>query len=186
MTASKSNGASNRDESVTKVSYAEKKAHLDKLLDHFKTAFLVSHAKDDPQSHYHARPMGVLDHDDSGDLWFATSIDSPKIAEITADPKVLVTMQDDRRFVCLTGRAEVVRDRRKIDELWSPALDVWFPEGKDDPSLALIRVDANEATFWDNSGLKGLKYLFQAAAALIGGTRPEGQRTEKDNATVKL
>jgi len=183
-----------------KVSYAEKKAHLDKLLDAFHTGFLVSHARPGADHHFHARPMGLLGHDDNGDLWFATGIDSNKIDEIKADPTVLVTFQDGGRFVAITGQAEVVHGRNspnrrshseasvtsKIDELWNPHLEVWFPKGKDDPNLALLRVDAKEASFWDSSGSRGLKYLFQAAAALITGSRPEGQDSEKDNATIKL
>jgi len=169
-----------------KVSYAEKKAHLDKLLDTFHTAFLISHAHNDPENHFHARPMGLLGHDDNGDLWFATDVDSTKIDEINADPTVLVTLQDGGRFVAVTGQAAVVHDRNKLDELWNPHMKVWFPKGPDDPNLALLRVDAREASFWDSSGSRGLKYLFQAAAALVTGTRPEGQNSEKDNATIKL
>jgi len=31
----------------------------------------------------------------------------------------------------------LVRDRGKIEELWKPEFKMWFPEGKDDPEVAL-------------------------------------------------
>jgi len=180
--------SNNKDETpVEHVSYAEKKRHLDELLAKFRTGFLVSHAQaGDPDAHYHARPMALLDRDDAGDLWFATSIGSPKVSEVEADPKVLVTFQDGARFVAVTGHALVVRDRKKVDEIWGPEMKAWFPDGKDDPDLVLLKVDAREAAFWDASGTRGLKYLFRAAKALVTGERPEGERTEKDNAKLKL
>ncbi|MFO0746643.1 MAG: pyridoxamine 5'-phosphate oxidase family protein [Myxococcota bacterium] len=150
---------------------AEKKQTMRELLAKFDTAFLVSHAHG--AGHYHARPMAVAGKDDDGDLWFVTAIESPKVREIEADPKVLVTFQDGQRFMAMTGEAQVVRDRKKLDEVWSPTMKVWFPEGKDDPSVALLKVDVHEAEYWDNHGVAGLKYLFKAAKALVTGSRVE-------------
>jgi general stress protein 26 len=46
---------------------------------------------------------------------------------------------DRQRYVSVAGRAWLLRDRAKIDELWSPLYKAWFPDGKDDPELALLR-----------------------------------------------
>ena len=45
----------------------------------------------------------------------------------------------------------------------------WFPQGEDDPAIAVLRVDITEAQYWEASSSKlvrGLKYL---AAAATGG-----------------
>lgn len=186
MTATHTQNQTKSDTTTKTVSYAEKKKHLEELLEKFDTGFLVSHAQTDlAGGHYHARPMALLDRDADGDLWFATSIDSPKVTEIEADPKVLVTFQDGRRFVAITGTGALVRDRKKVEEVWGPMLEAWF-DGKDDPKLVLLKVDAKEAAFWDNSGSRGLKYLFHTAKALITGQKPAEQNSEKDNAKIKL
>jgi general stress protein 26 len=55
----------------------------------------------------------------------------------------------DHRYVSVSGRASLVRDREKIEELWNPDCEAWFPQGIDDPQLALLRVDATKAEYWD-------------------------------------
>lgn len=170
-----------------KLTRAERKQKLAELLETFDVGFLVSHAKggaDGP--HYHGRPMALAHKDDNGDLWFVTGIDSAKAKEIHGDPRVLVTFQSTMRFVALTGTASIVRDKAKVDEVWSAGMKVWFPDGKDDPNIALLKVDAEEAEYWDNSGTKGLKYLFEAAKALITGSTPEVANDASVNAKVKL
>ncbi len=140
------------------------------VLEHFDTAMLVTRAHD---GELRARPMAIADRDESGDLWFVTSFDSPKAAEIRADDQVSVTMQSKARFLSISGRAEIVRDRAKIEALWRETWKVWFPNGKDDPAIALVRVVASEGEYWDQHGAKGLKYAFDAARGLIQGRRPD-------------
>lgn len=101
----------------------------------------------------HARPMMALNKSfDDGVLWFFTGADTEKAAEIAANPSALLTYAEpkDQAYVSITGKAEVVRDKTKIDELWSEWVRAWFPDGKDDPNLFLVRFDATEAEFWDS------------------------------------
>jgi general stress protein 26 len=106
-------------------------------------------------------------------LWLATSLDSPKAGEIERDRRVSATFQSDKgRYVALSGSAELVTDRAKIHELWSERWKVWFPRGKDDPSLALIRVSVDDAEFWDDAGAKGIRHVFEQVKAYGKGERP--------------
>lgn len=52
-------------------------------------------------------------------------------------------------------------DRAMIDRLWNRFVAAWYEGGKDDPKLALIRLDAEEAEIWlDASSLiAGVKML---------------------------
>jgi general stress protein 26 len=97
---------------------------------------------------------------------------------------VVITFQSSRQFAAVYGRAELVRDRNLIDQLWSEAWKVWFPEGKADPTLCLIRVDSREGEYWDNAGMQGVKYAFEAAKAYMQGRTPAPD--EKQNAKVRL
>lgn len=151
------------------------------LIKDFDTAMLVTHA---PDSTLHARPMAVAEIDQEADATFATSIDSAKIAEIERDPRVLVSFQSGSEFATLTGTARIVRDRSEIDRLWSEGWRVWFPKGKDDPSLCLLRVEAITGEYWDSSGVEGAKTLFEGVKALIKGRRP--QHDESQHAKVDL
>jgi len=104
-------------------------------------------------------------------LWFLTARDSRKVDEIATDAHVALMYADpkDQNYVTIKGRANVSRDKAKIHELWNPMYKAWFPGGEDDPQIRVLRVDVDEAEYWEASDskiLRSLKYL--AAAATKG------------------
>ena len=96
-----------------------------------------------------------------------------EVWEIEADPRVTVTFQGDDRFAVLEGNAVIVADKRQIADLWSEDWRRWFPRGKDDPTLCLLRVAPQSGEYWDRSGLNGLTFLFDGLKAILQGTRAE-------------
>jgi general stress protein 26 len=160
---------------------AAKQERLHDVIKDFDNAMLLTRGSG---GRPHLRPMHIAEIREDGDIFFATSLDSPKVSEIAADPEAVVVFQGQRQFAAVYGRAEVIRDRALIDQLWSEAWKVWFPEGKDDPSLCLIRVDGREGEYWDNAGVQGIKYAFEAAKAYMQGRTPAPD--EKQNAKVRL
>jgi general stress protein 26 len=95
-------------------------------------------------------------------------------------------MQSKTKFVSLSGTAATVDDREKLSRLWKVEWKVWFPGGKDDPNLVLLRVDGSAGEYWDNSGTSGLKYLIEAGKALLTGTRPDVADDPKVHGKVSL
>ncbi len=158
--------------------------HMKELLYEFDTAMLVTRTED---GGLRSRPLSVVHNDDDqGRFYFSTAIDSPKVRELETDPSVNVCMQDKRRFVSVTGVARLVKDRALIDKLWSEAWRIWFPKGKDDPSLRILIVEPREAAYWDASGLEGVTYLFEMAKAYLTGTKADSDGDERRVARVKL
>jgi len=168
---------------TTTIPEAEKRKRLSELVVRFDTAMLVTRSSDGGMR---ARPLAIADAGDDETLYFSTSIESPKVREIEADPHVNVVMQDGRRYVSLSGVAKVVRDRGIIERLWSPSWKVWFPNGVDDPSLCLLRVEPVEAAYWDMTGTAGIKYVFEMARAFVTGSRPASDADERHTAHLKL
>ena len=158
-----------------------RKEHLYDLLKDFDTAMLVTHPSSGAA---HARPMAVAELDPDGDAYFVTSIGSPKIDEVEANPAVTLTFQSSSKFASVSGRVQVVRDRAVIERLWKEAWKVWFPQGKTDPSISLLKFDGEQGEYWDNSGVHGLKYVFEAAKAYVQGQKPSTDRSQ--NAKVAL
>lgn len=108
----------------------------------------------DERGDLHSRPMSNnRDVEFNGDLWFFTYGSSHKIDEVGRVPKVNASFADvdGQLYASLTGQAEVVRDRAKIEELWKPELRAWFPEGVDTPDIALLKVTVERAEYWDGS-----------------------------------
>jgi len=165
------------------LSEDEKRKRLSTLLDLFDTAMLVTNTA---EGGMRARPLSIAESQDDGAMYFSTAVDSPKVEELEADPHVNVVMQDGRRFVSLSGRATVVRDRGVIERLWRPSWKVWFPLGIDDPSLCLLRVDPTDAAYWDLTGTTGIRYAFEMAKAYVKGGRPPTDDDERHTARLKL
>lgn len=108
----------------------------------------------DERGDLHSRPMSNnREVEFDGDLWFFTYGSSHKVDEVGRVPKVNANFADvgAQQYASLTGQAEVVRDRAKIEELWKPELKAWFPEGTETPDIALLKVTAERAEYWDGS-----------------------------------
>jgi general stress protein 26 len=141
---------------------------LAKLIKGINVAMLTTREADGT---LRSRPMATQDQDDfDGTLWFFTQADTGKVQEIGRDHQVNLSyaQPDDNRYVSISGRANLVRDRAKIDELWSPFLKAWFPKGKDDPQVALLRVDVEQAEYWDAPSSTIVKLVGFAKAVVTG------------------
>jgi general stress protein 26 len=100
-----------------------------------------------------SRPLATREVSDDGVLYFLTSIDSKKVHELAGDPCVNLAYVDDGRYVSVDGRAEAMRDPSKIDQLWNESVDsLYFPKGRADPDLVVLRVVAQTAEAWTSSG----------------------------------
>jgi general stress protein 26 len=156
---------------------------LRELLDDFDTAMLVTRTN---TGQLRARPMGFAEIEKDGTFWFFTERHSPKADEIATDDHVNVSMQTKYKFVSVSGKASLIDDRAKIAKLWKEPFKVWFPGGKDDPNLVLLRVHGENGEYWDNSGSSGIKYLIEAGKAYLSGTQPDVEHDPKIHGKVKL
>lgn len=128
-----------------------------------------------------SRPLAVLERDFDGTVWFFTADPSPKTDDIAHDAHVNVAYVDGQSVVSLAGTATVERDRARIDEFWNPWAEAWFTEGKDDPSVALLRVDATTAEYW-HIDKPAVVRAVEIVKALATGTPPD----VAENRTVEL
>lgn len=121
---------------------------LRELLGSMQYALLTTHA---PDGALVSRPLQLLQADGDNVLWFFTSAASAKVDEIARDARVNVAFAEpsSRRFLSISGRAALLTDRAKVDELWSAAQTIFYPHGRDDPALTLLRVIPDSAHYWD-------------------------------------
>jgi|UniRef100_UPI0035CADE3E general stress protein 26 len=65
-------------------------------------------------------------------------------------------------FACLSGTIAQDNDRAMIDKLWNSHVEAWFPGGKSDPNLVLLRLSIDGAELWETDiSLSGrVKMLF--------------------------
>ena len=141
---------------------------LDELIDEFDTAMLVTTSLDGA---LRARPMAIADHSVGAVLSFTTRNEDEKLEELLRQPTVALTMQDDNRFLSISGKARIDTDLQAARKLWSPLMKAWFPDGPDDPQLTVIHVEPSCAEFWDREGLRQLEFLWEAGKALVRGEK---------------
>lgn len=137
------------------------------LVEEIKFAMLTTRESDDT---LHSRPMTTLQMDSNGCLWFFTSLDSYKVDDINeqANVNLAYARPDKQDYLSIAGTAELVQDRKKMQELWTPWLQPWFGGGLDDPNLALLKVKVEQADYWDAPG-SAVKRLYGLTKGILTG-----------------
>lgn len=102
------------------------------------------------------RPMATQEVDDEGNIWFMSDKNSNKDQEIKKDSRVQLfySHTGNYEYLSIFGTAELINDKKKIAELWTPMAKTWFTEGKDDPAIELIKVTPVDAYYWDTKNNK--------------------------------
>ena len=77
-------------------------------------------------------------------------------------------------FASLRGTLTIDNDRATIDRLWNPVVAEWY-EGKDDPKMALVRFDIDDAKIW----LSDIGGFLKPALNKLMGRKPEAGMKEK-------
>ena len=109
----------------------------------------------------HSEPLTAqLDDDRPNTLYFFTGKDNR--AASGGDAMVQFVSKGHDFFACLHGRVSLDNDQGEIDKLWSKPVEAWFPGGRNDPNLALLRFDIDSAELWESDmSLTGkVKMLF--------------------------
>lgn len=130
-----------------------------------------------------SRPLAVRKMPFDGGAWFLTALDSRKIGELEADPRVNLAYVNagNGAYVSIDGRAHVSVDRAQIAALWSDALDaLFFPAGRDDPNLAALRVEADTAEAWTSASTAVGRAFDFVKARLTGDSAALGTQKHFD------
>jgi general stress protein 26 len=109
----------------------------------------------------HSEPMTAqIDDDQPNTLFFFAGRDN-RIAKGGAAMAQFVGKGHDF-FACMAGNVSTSNDRTQIDKLWNNQVEAWFPGGKEDPNLTLLRFDIDSAELWETDISVGgrLKMLF--------------------------
>ena len=111
-----------------------------------------------------------------GVVWIFTAKDHDLTRAIGQSNRAMAsyTAKGHDLFASLRGTLEMSNDRETIDRLWSPMVAEWY-EGKDDPKLALVRFEIEDAKVWLSDAEGFLKPAFNK----LLGRKPEAGMGEK-------
>jgi general stress protein 26 len=129
-------------------------------------AMLTTFGGDGPRS----VPMARQEVEPSAEMYFIAARDTAHVRAIQTNPAVALTFSSRDAWVAVTGTAQIVDDRAKLEELWNTFAEAWLPGGPEDPKAALLRVDVEHGEYWDTPGGKVASLLSFAKTKLTGDT----------------
>ena len=108
--------------------------------------FLFLQLDSDPHT---AVPMTAqLDKDANSAIWFFTGKDH----DLAKGGPATATFagKGHEMFARFTGTLVEETSKERLDEQWSKVIESWFPGGKDDPNLLMLRMDLGQAEIWNS------------------------------------
>ncbi|GGD50193.1 general stress protein [Erythrobacter arachoides] len=126
---------------------------------------------------HNAVPMTAqLDKDANSAIWFFTTRDhclangGPATATFSG--------KGHDMFSRFTGTLTEETSRERFEKMWSKPVEAWFPGGKDDPNMLLLRMDLGQAEIWGDLG------VFDTAKMLLGFDVREEAKDEHTETTL--
>lgn len=148
-----------------------KQENMDKIqamVKDIKYTMMTTRTADD---HLHSCPMNTTETSiGAKEIWFIGHIPSDTVDNIKKNPEVNLSYatHDEKSYLSIAGKAELVEDREKLEELWQPVYNAYFEHGIDDPQVQLIKVVPHGAEYWENGN--SFANVFKITAAAVTET----------------
>ncbi|MEH6664270.1 MAG: pyridoxamine 5'-phosphate oxidase family protein [Brevundimonas sp.] len=130
----------------------------------------------------HMQPMTAYVEREAGELWFYTYRDTDLVRDVNASgghhAMFCLISKDREIYACMGGRLEEHFDRERMERYWNPVVAAWYPEGKDDPRLTLVRMTLDDAQVWVSEA-GPVRFAFEIAKANMTHEQPDlGDRAD--------
>lgn len=120
-----------------------------------------------------SHPMSIQGVSEDADIWFFVSLHGGQAEALRSGSQVNLAVAEAGSWLSVAGQAGFVEDRALVDQLWTDRAESYFPGGRDDPDLGLLRVSGDSAQFWGMPGGK-VAGLAQIVKAKASGEQPPG------------
>ncbi|MBA4001389.1 pyridoxamine 5'-phosphate oxidase family protein [Brevundimonas sp.] len=124
----------------------------------------------------HMQPMTAFAERDAGELWFFIYRDTDLLRDVNASgghhAMFCLISKDREIYACLGGELEEHFDRERMERYWSPVVAAWYPDGKDDPRLTLMRMQLDDAQIWISEA-GPVRFAFEIAKANMTKEQPD-------------
>jgi len=131
-----------------------------------------------PNHAHHMQPMAPQSARDEQAIWFFTKNSSDIAHQAAAGGAVHMCLLKDDYQACLAGDLQTVPSPEHVDRYWSSIVEAWYPGGKKDPDLTMLRFVPKSAEIWASTG-STLKFGWEIAKANLTNSEPDvGYKTE--------
>lgn len=124
------------------------------------------------EGHLHACPMTTSDFNlETKEIWFIGDARTETVKDIKNNPQVNLayTSNNAKDYLSINGKAQLINDPVKLEELWSAVYNAFFENGKEDKNVQLIKVIPNGAQYWLSGN--AIVNMFKMTAAAVGGEK---------------
>jgi general stress protein 26 len=85
-------------------------------------------------------------------IYMSTSVQSPKMARMMANPKVCVYFCDTNQLVglMLGGEIEIITDKKLKNRIWQKGWTMYYPNGPEGPEYGVIKLAPTIVKGWHN------------------------------------
>ena len=137
----------------------------DNTIDKLKTlifnnsiCFLCTKPKSQPLM---VNKMRTVKVDDSGNIWFMSSITNFKCIGIEENNQVrlLYSIPKNPEFLSIKGTASIHSENVNIDEIWKHFAKPWFQGIKAEPNIILIKITPKAFYYWDTMNNKMISMI---------------------------
>ena len=118
------------------------------------------------------QPMTAFVERDGALLWFFARDDNDLVRAVGGGARALFTVQYDKLQASIFGDLVVAPDPARRDRFWGPTVAAWYPEGRDDPHLTMLRLRCREARVWI-AAVGALGFAWEIGKANLSGSTPD-------------
>jgi general stress protein 26 len=125
--------------------------------------------------HQHFQPMTAFPEEEDGTIWFFTRLDTDLARAVASEPgdaMFIIMTKDQELQACIGGTLVQDHDATRIEKYWGPVVSAWYPDGKEDPNLALLRFDCRDAQVW-LSEAGPVKFAWEIVRANLSDRKPD-------------
>lgn len=103
-----------------------------------------------PAQNAHSLPMTAQFEGRQGPIWFYGSRSSRLVEGLTStnDAMAQYVGEGHKLFACISGMLTIDNNPAIIDKYWTKSVAAWFPQGKSDPDLVMLRFDPGNIAIW--------------------------------------
>ena len=122
---------------------------------------------------------------DDGKIYFFSARSEDLFKGLNKSKRAIATFagKGHKLFASIHGTLIEDMDREVIDRLWNPIISSWYKDGKDDPDLVLLRLQADSADVWEAQTGATLK---AAALKLLFNIDPGKEHQDDHRAAIPL
>ena len=126
-----------------------------------------------PNADEHMQPMSPQVDEDAQVIYFYSDKLSDLGKAVIQNPSsVHFCHIDDDYQACVKGYLEVHNDPKIIDRFWNPIVSAWYPGGKTDPKMLMLKFTPHKAAVWA-SDTSTIGFVYEIAKANISKTMPD-------------